>query len=145
MKTLLLKLVPGIAATLAAIALGALAMSRAQSNNNAPAPAYQVPAPAPNPAPVVIQQAPQPAVMVCPNCGATVVNDPATRQVYFQEPIAYAPAYYGPQYYDNTSQFSDPFTAIRVNPIPWPVNYYAPRAFGYGPPRGFAPARRFHN
>lgn len=42
------------------------------------------------------------------------------RVIYVAEPIRWAPAYYGPHAYDNASRFSDPFTAIRVNPIPYP-------------------------
>lgn len=154
MKTLIRKLIPGVVATLLATALGMYCMARAQDKATA------APAAAPNyaAAPSYAQPsaAPAPQLMVCGVCGAQLQqpqvvmiapgypDQPRPHQAraeyperyavdaYYPqaaacvEPVAYAPAYY------QRPLSADPFSEIRVNPIPFP---YQTRAI-YSPPPG---------
>jgi len=115
MKTLLLKFIPGIA--LVAVAALAFVAGNAKAENRTVA-AVGVEQP----------RTEQPAVGSPP-----AVSEPAPRVVYVvvreADVIRWAPAYYGPQCYAAPVS-CDPFTEVRVNPIPYPVNYCAPSLFG---------------
>lgn len=108
MKTLLLKLVPGILATLATIAIGAFAV-HAQSTPAAAAPLVQQVQPAPQAQPV---QAPEAPYMICGVCGARIAQ-PQTVLVapaYYNTPAA-APAPRQAYYVDNYAP--QPVTVVR--------------------------------
>lgn len=160
MKSLLLKLIRGVVATLAAFALGAFCLARAQNKYSQPAEAPTLPAPVawnnnppaavPAPAPVA-----QPSsVTLCGACGAQIS---AATAIYVAAPVGGAVQYrpredsreyldretrvvyveaplYAPAYYQSSLAAAVPFREVRVNPIPW-----EPQASFYRPARAFRP------
>lgn len=159
MKSLIRKLIPGVVATLVATALGMYCMASAQMKATTPGDGAQPAAQSPYAAAPVYNQAPSQApqqIMVCGVCGARLqppqvvmvaqgYPDERPRQARAEyseryavdacypqaaaacvEPVAYAPAYY------QRPLSVDPFSEIRVNPIPFP---YQTRAV-YAPPPG---------
>ncbi len=122
MRTLLLKFIPGV--VLVTATLLAFAAGNARAENKQPA---QRP-------PVVVAQ-PTPMQPEADRPAYAPQGDAPARQVIYvvlreRDQITWAPGYYGPQYCDTRPMATDPFTEVRVNPIPWPVNYVAPSLFG---------------
>lgn len=134
-KNILSKVIPGIA--LVAVAVLAFCFGNASASAQAPArqaaQSVTVAQPQPMQPAVTDQAAPTTDSTRSPQAAASQ-GEAAPRVVYVvvreADVIRYAPAYYGPQYYNAEPLCTDPFTEIRVNPIPWPVNYCTPSLFG---------------
>lgn len=116
MKTLLFKFIPGIA--LVAVALLAFAAGNAKAENKQ--------AVSGQPSAVSVEQ-PRP---MAPEPAPDRETPPRVVYVVVREAdvIRWAPAYYGAQCYAAPVS-CDPFTEVRVNPIPYPPNYCAPSLF----------------
>lgn len=132
MKSLIAKFIPGIVLITAALLAFAVGNARAESKGGT---AQQTSA-----------TAQPPKIVERDDCcadgqPATASAAPAGQVVYIvvrqADVIQWAPAYYGPQYCDTRPLATDPFTEVRVNPIPWPANYVAPQLF--------SPIREFHH